>query len=187
MHLVFVFVATRVGLKKDEIDRNNPREWQAKEAYNFYLSQLRIRVEMAFGMLVNKWWIFKSPLMHNTAKASAIIQCAMRLHNLCIAARLKLHGTSDIDAAADDSESPECPAFVPNSDYLEYLPSQTTILPPTQGTAINTSSNIMRREILGFIRELHFLVPEHNRKRHWIQRQNDRDDGDDEEADEESS
>jgi hypothetical protein len=38
--------------------RNEPR----KDAYNFYLSQLRIRIEMTFGLLVNKWRIFKRPL-----------------------------------------------------------------------------------------------------------------------------
>ena len=35
---------------------------ETKRAFNFYLSQLRIRIEMAFGLLVNKWRIFKSPM-----------------------------------------------------------------------------------------------------------------------------
>ncbi len=30
-----------------------------KDAYNFFLSQLQIRVVMAFGRLMNKWRIFK--------------------------------------------------------------------------------------------------------------------------------
>ncbi|KAE9161337.1 hypothetical protein PF002_g32397, partial [Phytophthora fragariae] len=37
----------------DRTDRDN---------YNFHVSQLRIRIEMAFGLLVNKWRIFKQPL-----------------------------------------------------------------------------------------------------------------------------
>ncbi|TYZ60745.1 hypothetical protein PybrP1_007805 [[Pythium] brassicae (nom. inval.)] len=32
------------------------------DAFNFYLSQLRMSVEMAFGMLVSKWQVFKRPL-----------------------------------------------------------------------------------------------------------------------------
>ena len=34
------------GLEKDEV-RN--------DSYNFYVSQLCIQIEMAFGMMVNKW------------------------------------------------------------------------------------------------------------------------------------
>ena len=34
----------------------------ANDTFNFFLSQLRIRIEMSFGMLVNKFCIFKRPL-----------------------------------------------------------------------------------------------------------------------------
>ena len=40
------------------VDKLDP----SKDAFNFYLSQLRIRIEQAFGVLVNKWRIFKKPL-----------------------------------------------------------------------------------------------------------------------------
>jgi hypothetical protein len=33
-----------------------------KDAYNFYISQLRIRIEMAFGVMVTKWRILKLPI-----------------------------------------------------------------------------------------------------------------------------
>ena len=36
--------------------------------YNFYLSQLRIRVKMTFGRLTTKWRIFRSYLTYNTEK-----------------------------------------------------------------------------------------------------------------------
>ena len=32
---------------------------QGKDAFNFYLSQVRIRIEMAFGQLTNKFRILK--------------------------------------------------------------------------------------------------------------------------------
>ena len=35
------------------------RNIAAQDAFNFYLSQLRIRVEMAFGRLVRKWAILQ--------------------------------------------------------------------------------------------------------------------------------
>lgn len=43
-----------------------------RDAFNFHLSQLRIRVEMAFGYLVNKWRIFKSPLRVRVANVQKV-------------------------------------------------------------------------------------------------------------------
>jgi hypothetical protein len=34
----------------------------SKHAYNFFLSQLHIHIEQAFGLHVSKWCIFKKPL-----------------------------------------------------------------------------------------------------------------------------
>ena len=36
-----------------------------KDAYNVYHSQLRINIECAFDMLVNRWGILRSPLPVN--------------------------------------------------------------------------------------------------------------------------
>jgi len=55
-----------------------------KDAYNFYLSQLRIRIEMTFGRLVNKWGIFKRPLQVQLKNVGKVFICATRLHNFCI-------------------------------------------------------------------------------------------------------
>ena len=33
-----------------------------KDAFNFYLSQLQIRIEMTFGFMTNKWRILQKPL-----------------------------------------------------------------------------------------------------------------------------
>ncbi|KUF83284.1 Far upstream element-binding protein 3 [Phytophthora nicotianae] len=51
--------------------------------FNFYLSQLRIRIEMAFGLLVNKWQIFKKPLVVDFKNVSKVIKTCMKLHNFC--------------------------------------------------------------------------------------------------------
>jgi DDE superfamily endonuclease len=56
-----------------------------KDAYNFYLSQLRIRIEMTFGMLTTKWRIFRRPLQVSVANAGGKIFLAFaRLHNFII-------------------------------------------------------------------------------------------------------
>jgi hypothetical protein len=55
-----------------------------KRCYNFYLSQLRIRVEMAFGRLSTKWRIFRRNLDMSTAWNSVVVMTAARLHNFVI-------------------------------------------------------------------------------------------------------
>ncbi|GMF13296.1 unnamed protein product [Phytophthora lilii] len=55
-----------------------------RDAYNFYLSQLRIRIEMSFGLFVNKWRIFERPLLVPLAKVPRIVQAAARLHNFVL-------------------------------------------------------------------------------------------------------
>ncbi|OWY97854.1 LOW QUALITY PROTEIN: hypothetical protein PHMEG_00031513 [Phytophthora megakarya] len=62
--------------------------------YNFYLSQLRIRIEMAFGLLVNKWQIFRRPLVVDFVNVGKVIKTCMKLHNYCIDERLKLQDTA---------------------------------------------------------------------------------------------
>ena len=84
------------------------RHHPSKSVFNFYLCQLRIRIEQAFGLLVNKWRIFKRPLECHLNHVSLIIHTSMMLHNYCITERLQ-----DISII----ESPE--SFIPA--YHEYL------------------------------------------------------------------
>jgi hypothetical protein len=69
-----------------------------KDSFNFALSQLRIRVEMAFGLLVSKWGIFDRPLSTKLERTTAIIKACMILHNFTICERL----ASCEDPARDD-------------------------------------------------------------------------------------
>ena len=52
--------------------------------YNFYLSQLRVRIEMAFGLLTTKWRILRTTLRRSCANNSKLILLCMKLHNFCI-------------------------------------------------------------------------------------------------------
>ena len=52
--------------------------------YNFYLSQLRIRIEMAFERMSTKWRIFRRNLECSLQKNSTIIMVAAKLHNFVI-------------------------------------------------------------------------------------------------------
>ena len=60
------------------------RDDEKQDAFNFYLSQLRIRIEMAFGLLVKKFSILKKPLQHRLKNVSQIIMCCAQLHNFVI-------------------------------------------------------------------------------------------------------
>jgi hypothetical protein len=53
-------------------------------SYNFYLSQLRIRVEMAFGRMTTKFRIMRNKMVCTLATQSKIIAAVTRLHNFII-------------------------------------------------------------------------------------------------------
>ncbi len=57
-----------------------------KDDYNFYHSQLRIRVECAFGMLVHCWGILRSAISNGITiqKTVALVNALVKLHNYCI-------------------------------------------------------------------------------------------------------
>jgi DDE superfamily endonuclease len=60
--------------------KNEPKN----STYNFFLSQLHIIIEMAFGLLVNIWRIFKHPLQVKLKNVGKVFICATILHSFCI-------------------------------------------------------------------------------------------------------
>jgi hypothetical protein len=56
--------------------------------YNYFASQLRIRIEMAFGLMTKKWGILQRPISISVERVKHIILCIARLHNFCINERL---------------------------------------------------------------------------------------------------
>ena len=57
-----------------------------KDDYNFFHSQLRIRVECSFGMLVHRWGILRSaiPMGITIQKTVALVNALAKLHTYCI-------------------------------------------------------------------------------------------------------
>ena len=55
-----------------------------EDDYNFYLSQLRIIIECAFGILVQRWGILWRPLLCKFWRIPGLVTCLCRLHNFCI-------------------------------------------------------------------------------------------------------
>jgi hypothetical protein len=48
------------------------------------MSQCRIRVEMAFGMMVNRFGLLQSPLRVSILHVGPLMQCIARLHNFIL-------------------------------------------------------------------------------------------------------
>lgn len=66
----------------------------ANDNFNYFASQLRIRIEMAFGLMTRKWGILQRPLSNPPENVKHIILCIARLHNFCIDERLKVHNNN---------------------------------------------------------------------------------------------
>jgi hypothetical protein len=52
--------------------------------YNFYLSQLKMCIEMAFGYLTPKWRLFCRTLNFKSGKNAKIARVCTTLHNYCV-------------------------------------------------------------------------------------------------------
>ena len=63
----------------------NP-EITSEDNCNFYHSQLPVRIECAFCMLVQKWGILRTPMPYNITikRVIVVVNAVARLHNLCI-------------------------------------------------------------------------------------------------------
>ena len=60
-------------------------EADSKDAYNFYHSQLRINIECAFGILVNRFGILRSAMTNfRIKKICELVTCLCQLHNFLI-------------------------------------------------------------------------------------------------------
>lgn len=117
-----------------------------QSSYNFFLSQCRIRIEMTFGRLVNRWAIFRRPLQVKLKHVGRLFLCATRLHNYCINERLN----SMIDEAV--------PEMQPEGMPLNYIPGDVRI------TAIPGNS-MMRDKLLDKINRENLRRPAHNLQR----------------------
>ena len=159
MHLKdtqFFFVGDNAYVLRDEllIPFNGNNMTEAQRTYNFHLSQMRIRIEMAFGRLTTKWRIFRRKLEGSTRTNARICRAAAILHNYVI------NGTGTVNEDAEDFIVPFPGA---PSESLGYLPVQSDYDDPT--TLRSQEGNSYRRMAFlrivqrdGLTRPLHNLV-----------------------------
>jgi hypothetical protein len=112
------------------------------DSFNFFLSQLRICVEMAFVRLVTKWSILRSSLEAPLAKSGFVLQACCILHNYCI----------DEETSETDAQRMEV-THQTNDTILSYVPSDISSV-PASGSILHqklvqkiSSSSLSRREL----------------------------------------
>jgi hypothetical protein len=82
-HLVPIFGGTNALVEKND-------------NFNFFASQLRIRIEMSFGLMVKKWGILQRPLTNKLSHVKYIVTAIAMLHNFCINCRLADEATDTV-------------------------------------------------------------------------------------------
>lgn len=101
----------------------------AQDAYNYYHSQLRIRVECSFGMLTERWAILRSPIPRNLSVHKTIgLVCALaRLQNFCIDQEEEQNTCPPSSLASDDIRGEErgaVPLVCEDINTLQGVPTQ---------------------------------------------------------------
>jgi DDE superfamily endonuclease len=90
-----------------------------KDHFNYYHSQLRIRIECAFGQLVSRWGILRRAMPTNVGikKTVSLVFCLCRLHNYCINERIMKAAKQRVSQGAQEAVVPRALA----SDNLEVM------------------------------------------------------------------
>ena len=78
--------------------------------FNFFLSQLRIRIEMTFGLLTTKWRILRNDQQGTQDTISKLIEACIRLHNFVI----------DTDGEFENKQPEEILSQIANVEMAGY-------------------------------------------------------------------
>lgn len=97
---------------------------EAKRTYMYFLSQLRIRVEMAFGLLTTKWRILRNGLNKHNATNKLIIGACAKLHNFCICNKIERTGSGLVGQVNLDSVRENPSTFVPIKPLVQNKTNQ---------------------------------------------------------------
>ena len=101
-----------------------------KDAYNFYLSQLRIQIEMTFGRMTARWRLFHRNLDCSLPLCTSIILAAGRLHNFI----------TDVDGPGVIVDPK-----IGNGDEMFFQPTDNHTL-PEQPVRISSTPTLDRRD-----------------------------------------
>jgi len=130
-----------------------------KDSYNFFLSQLRIRVEQAFGLLTNKWRILRSHLSNTLLRNSRIITACAILHNFVIE---EDWGRSD---KGDGLAPQEMMDEIADIEPMPHAPNGLGHFPILQTFQRQEGSSTLRDSIVEYVHSTGLRRPAHNTDR----------------------
>ncbi|KAF4150744.1 hypothetical protein GN958_ATG00065 [Phytophthora infestans] len=126
-------------------------------------------MEMAFGLLVNKWRVFKAPPRVGVKSIKKVVHVACMLHNFCITESLWESHNEDVD---DDAEMAATLASKPVPDIIDLtveandasayrrMYASTQVYPePT------SESELLRNAYVDKLRQMKRLRPTYNIRR----------------------
>jgi DDE superfamily endonuclease len=134
------------------------RDVPQNSCYNYLLSQLRIRIEQAFGQFSVKWRILRKPLETSLATSSLVLTTCARLHNFII----------DNEWQCNEEVTTTCNEWQYNEEVTrtDVVGSLSEIFRPSlsrfekqQGTSF------LREHIVSYIERNGFRRPAYNRLR----------------------
>ena len=129
------------------------RKHPINDAYNFYLSQMRIRIEMAFGLLCGKWAVLQRRLQLDLKNAGKLFMCCARLHNYVINERI-LRNSDNMLVVAD-----------PIAGEVDYSGDDTIFLASDVQVSTIPGNSIMRDILVQRISDLALVRPQYNLER----------------------
>ena len=148
---------------------------EANRTYNYYLSQMRIRIEMTFGRLTTKWRILRKTLNFANAKNAKIVRVCTKLHNFCIRMD-QLEGGGRIGQFLGDTVVPSQYGIDPlygegnqhsSFGYLDTQPDPDddgTVHPPIFTSSLLPDASL-RASFVADIASRGLRRPPHNRER----------------------
>jgi hypothetical protein len=137
------------------------RQDRTKDAFNFFLSQLRIRIENAFGLLTTKWRILRRPLECSLKTNALILEICARLHNFVI------------DNKEDDFSDEDWTLDGPIIGAMADSPLGWGYLPTVEELQMHPGTSQTRDAIMRHIRRNGFSRPQRNLEQQKQQIDND--------------
>jgi hypothetical protein len=133
-----------------------------KDSYNFFLSQLRIRIEMSFGLLTAKWRCLRKKLENTLENTATIPEACARMHNCVLDCKIaREEEEEDVEGGEDDSQH-EVHAMPGSPLGWGCLPTADTFVSPP-------GSSLTREAVLRKIRRHGFRRPTHDLERRRLE------------------
>ena len=135
------------------------REYKTKDLSNIFLSQLRIRIKMAFGLLQCKWAILCKPLTASLHMSSNELEACACLHNFYLS-----EGKIDnqISMLSDDGQFNSIQSMAESPLGWGYLPT-------VEPLELQPGTSVVRDVIVARLGQMGMHCPPHNKLRRQLE------------------